>query len=175
MKFFSSACSAIILTAIICLGCSKQQAEWKLFISQAGGYSALFPGQPKERVMNERLKVVHIATYEEDNKRAAYMVVYADIGEQSPKKDVDKYYDDARNGIIAKSGNRLLTEKAVELGGISGREMEVSAEKGANFCVVRVFLVKDRLYQAIVVEPTENRASSNILYFLNSFQLSDAK
>lgn len=174
MKRFSPLCFAAIMTTVICWGCSKQNVGWNKFNSQEGEFSVLFPGQPKEGVENAYLKVLHTVVYEED-KRIAYMVFYSDVGKQLLKDGADKFYDNARSGIIATSGNILLSEKAITLGEISGREMEVKVNNDEYFSVVRVFLSNDRLYQVIVTVPKENRDSTNILYFLSSFRLSAAK
>lgn len=142
--------------------------NWKMFTSQEGNFSALFPGEPKEKTQNELVFKMHSFVF--STKKVAYYVSYTDFPEKLRVSPTDKFYDNARNGSLGKDG-KLLQEKSITIEGFPGREIQVDKNKGEAFVVDRYFLVANRMYQVMAVVPKQDQSSTNISYFLDSFSL----
>jgi hypothetical protein len=142
--------------------------SWKLFTCQEGNFSALFPGEPKEKTQNELIFKVHSFGFEK--RKTAYLVIYIDYPEKLHVSPTEQTFDGARNGALGKDG-KLLQEKSITIEGFPGREIQVEKKGGEVFVVDRYFLVANRLYQVMAVVPKQDRSSTNIPYFLDSFSL----
>jgi hypothetical protein len=127
-----------------------------------------------EKTENSNLRVLH-KFYFKVNETTVYIVTYGDVPEQQIEKGTEKIYEDVRNAVAGDSYNKLLREKTVTIDGISGREIEIDGNNGEFFSMDRFLVTKGRLYQVLAIAPKPDQSSTNILYFLNSFKLSDKK
>jgi hypothetical protein len=67
-------------------------------------------------------------------------------------------------------GVRLVARRAISLGVNPGREITVESSDGL-ICKDRFYVVNRRLYQVIAALPKEDRSSSQMTRFLDSFRL----
>ena len=101
-----------------------------------------------------------------------YGVSYSDYSESLVKQtSTEKMLDSGRDGALANTQSKLLSESAISLDGYPGREITASSPDGKFTARVRVYLVNSRLYQTIVVIPNEVASSPDVLRFLDSFHL----
>ncbi len=148
---------------------SPQTYNWQMVASQDGNFNALFPGKPEELTRNELFLKVHGLACEMRDK-SAYSILYTDYPQKLHISPTDKFFDGARNGALGKEG-KLLQEKSISIEEYQGREIQLEKGGGKEFIVDRYFLAGNRLYQVMVVLPTEDQSSTNIPFFLNSFKL----
>ena len=171
----ASAVAAYVLIAIFFLSLFNQQGgidnlnSWKTFTSQEGNFSVLFPSAPKEATQSKLFLQVHSFVCDA-NRKTSLLVSYTDFPKQLHVSPTDKLYDDARNGGLGKDG-KLLQEKPITVEGFPGREIQAEKNDGKAFLIDRYFLAANRMYQIAVVVPKQDQASTNIVYFLDSFSL----
>lgn len=171
----ASAVAAYLVIAIFFLSLFNQQGgidnlnNWKTFTSQEGNFSVLFPSEPKEVTQSKLFLQVHSFVCDA-NRKTSLLVSYTDFPEKLHVSATDKLYDDARNGGLGKDG-KLLQEKPITVEGFPGREIQAEKNGGKAFIIDRYFLAANRMYQVAVVVPKQDRASTNISYFLDSFSL----
>lgn len=147
-------------------------AKWQEFSTQAGGFSVSLPGKPKQET--EAIQQSGAGTLNNffvELQYGAYGVSYADfpnIPSQLDAKQVDDLLNSVRDGVVGK--NKLLKERNITLNGYIGREIEFGSA-GLNY-KIRIYLVKQRLYQQIAVLASPKLvANSDTDRFFNSFKL----
>jgi hypothetical protein len=162
-----------VTVTIVVLGLASVAAadEWKLFNSTAGRYSASFPGTPKE--VTQRVDAgaggidATIASLEGPN--AFYAISFNDYPKEVlAKQTPDQLLDKAQKGAVDKVKGKLVSQKKVAANGYPGRELEIAAP-GELEIHERVYLVKSRLYQILVVSPKGKGSAEDTKKFLDSF------
>jgi len=102
-------------------------------------------------------------------------VGYSDYPEEMVKEsDPEKILDGSRDGAVRNANGKLVLENKISLDGNPGRELVIDAKgKGGQDATMkaRVFLVKNRLYQVMVVAPKGQVSGAEIDDFLKSFKL----
>jgi hypothetical protein len=147
---------------------SVRAYDWNTVTSQEGNFSALFPGKTEEVTRNQLFLKVHGLACEMRN--SAYSVLYIDYPQRLHISPTAQFFEGARNGALGKGG-KLLQERPISIEGYEGREIQVEQGSSKAFIIDRYFLAGNRLYQVMVVVPSENQSSTNIPFFLNSFSL----
>ncbi len=103
---------------------------------------------------------------EENGGNVAYMVMYNDYRADQANGDPQTVLANTRDGAV--SGKTLLSDMAISLNGVPGREFTAKDDKW-NY-TVRQFISGKRLYQLIIVSNPDNPATQ-ISDFLNSFKI----
>jgi hypothetical protein len=148
--------------------------EWKEFVSKTGRCAVTMAGTPTEtkQTFDTDAGPVEATLYmlEADNGFVAYLMGFNDFpAELVAKSDPQTMLDGARDGAVRNVGGKLIEEKKISIEGHPGRYLKVSAED--NLVFARVYLVKNRLYQALVVFPTKTLRQGDVDKFLTSFRL----
>src|SRR5580704_7387501 len=154
---------------------SPAQAEWKTFSPGVGTFSVQMPGTPTEfkKSVETPGGPVEVLIYElaVPATEGKFVVSYFDIPEASAKPGTeDKRLDNARDGAVASSKGKLKREKSLLLDTYPGREVTIEIE-GKGLVVLRLYAVKNRLYQIMAVGPTDLVTSQDAQKFLTSFRL----
>ncbi len=183
MKIFSLTFLITVTAIIFCQGCSKQNAEntgnnWETFTSEEGGFNVYFPGLPEEEIKDTKPFPAHLFIFKA-NETNSYIVIYSDVPKQPDPRGPDKVFEDARDAIMGRDA-KPLQEISITNHGYAGREIEwepkyKDGKYGEAFAVARFFVTKNHFYEVMVGVPTQDRFSTNIWYFLNSFKLLDTK
>jgi hypothetical protein len=145
-------------------------AYWKTFVPAKGGFSVSVPSVPMEAAQADGVAYgVEVGTM-------ALAVVYNDytaakVEQQKP----DALLNAARDALLLEERgkkSRLLGEGKVTQSGSEGKEFRAVTSEGI-LLRVRLFLVKQRLYQLIVAMPSKSEKGyeKQTLKFLDSFQL----
>ena len=97
-------------------------------------------------------------------------------GEAKPtvaRADREKRYDAAVKTVVDRAKGMLRTQKSVEAGDVSGREIVVQVPKGNSFTMMRqqFFLTDTRFYQLIYNGPAGTETSPEVDAFFSSFQI----
>ena len=165
---------AILVSAIAVA--RAQDAEWKPFTSDKGRFTATFPGKPMEQFQSVKLpggKSVEVVLYVLELKKGegSLAVGFTDYPAEVFKTGTDdKRLEHARDGAVLSAKGKLRSEKKITLGSAAGRELLIESETRGNVRT-RLFAVKNRLYQAMVVGPKKLVDSKEASKFLDSFQI----
>jgi hypothetical protein len=155
------------------------QGEWKTFSPDAGHFAVQMPGTPTEfkKTVEAPGGAVEVLVYElaVPGTEGKFAVSYFDIPEASAKPGTeDKRLDNARDGAIASSKGKLKREKSLLLDTYPGREITIEIE-GKGLVAVRLYVVRNRLYQVMAVGPSDLVTSQDAQKFLGSFRLASQK
>jgi hypothetical protein len=141
-------------------------ADLKEFTSKEGGFTIMMPGTPKE------MKVSGQTMFLIDQGTKGYLVSYLDnaaLGNAAADV-VKKSLENGRDAAVASFKGKLLSTKEVKLGDYPGLEFQIEAPK-LGIYRSRIYQVKDRLYQVVVMGPTDAATSKLADRFLDSFKL----
>lgn len=102
----------------------------------------------------------------------AYFVAISDYpaGSVTPAK-VDAVYAGAINGAAANAKGSIRSVTPYALGKTTGREALIDVPTDKMAIRMRIFLVGDRMYQALFAAPAGQESGADGLKFLNSFKL----
>jgi hypothetical protein len=164
-----------LLSLLLLLAPASGFAEesWKDHRSDECRCSAQFPGTPtaknqtipsKDGPLESKMIMLEVPS------SAFYAVAYVDY----PKDAVaaskpDELLNGARDGAVGKVKGSLKSETKISMNGFPGRELNIDAPKDLAL-IARIFLVKERLYQTIVVMPKARIDAAENRKFLDSFK-----
>ncbi len=158
--------------AIMLLGAATASAqEWKEHRSDDCRCSALFPGTPQAQTqrMPSNFGPLESKMIMLDIKNVAfYGVAYVDYPKDATSKPQETL-NAARDGAVSKVKGTLKSENKITMNGYPGRELRIDAP-GEAVLLARIYLVKERLYQTIVVTKVAQVDSPENKKFLESFK-----
>jgi hypothetical protein len=149
-------------------------APWKVLTSKDGDFAAAFPGSPIEK--KQRVKTatgeLEVAVFVLERKDDSIFVVsYSDMPLSEVKTGTEeKRLDFAREGAVSNARGKLRSEKKIDMDGFPGRELVIETEKDIVIRM-RVFAVRQRLYQAMAMGPGRFYQSKDAGTFLDSLRL----
>jgi hypothetical protein len=150
----------------------------KEFTSQAGSFSVMTPAPLTENIQNADLPqvgtiAIHMFTGTQGSK--AYFVSYADFPEEFVgRADTERLLDGSRQGQVSNINGRLVMESKISLSGNPGRDLVIDAKasNGQDATIKsRIYLVRNRLYQVMVVAPKGQVSNDEMMKYLESFKL----
>jgi len=107
----------------------------------------------------------------EGKNDSAFVLSYSDLPAAEVKAgEEDQRLDNAREGAVDKARGKLRSEKKIELDKFPGRELVIETEKDVVIRM-RIYAVKQRLYQAMALGPGGFAQSKDASLFLDSFKL----
>jgi hypothetical protein len=168
----------ILTCCLLLLPVAAQPAgkvDWKPFSPKDGAFTTLFPAPPEEHTkpINTPQGMLDLVYYEAEmpGRDGKLLVGFTEFAASSIKAgSEDKRLDHARDGAVASTKGKLLREKSLLLDNYPGRELEIEIEGKARV-VLRLYAVKNRLYQVVVAGSPEFVASPDALKFLTSFKI----
>ncbi len=149
----------------------------KLFTSEAGGFSIATPGEMRETTQDVPTAAgnIKISLYQTTLGENAFVAGYSDFPAAVLKQtSTDKMLDGARDGAARNVNGTVVSDTKITLDGSPGREIVIhgKAPSGQEATAkVRYYLVKNRLYQIMVVTPKGNGGAAGTDDFLQSFKL----
>lgn len=164
---------AVLLLGValfLCTGCGK--IGWREYDSPNGGYAAEFPGTPTIKTQGVPTPLGEISTNITvvETRDWAYSVIHADmpaIVETAPPKAV---LEGAKQGI---GGKGIKITKSQEMTLFGKPALELFGQDDQNRRMrVRLFLVKNRMYQIIIAAGSDNLLTdADAERFFASFKL----
>jgi uncharacterized caspase-like protein len=142
------------------------------YTSTEGRFTVTFPGgSPKLDTQTVNLKGGGTSTLYEfwtelENNNVSYMMMYNDYSAEYVKGDPQATLATTRDGAV--NGKKLLSDMAISLNGVPGREF--TAKDDTWNYTVRQFLHGKRLYQLIIVSSDAHPATQTSA-FLDSFRI----
>lgn len=165
---------AIVWSAVFALGQTDTlPAPWKTHVSKEGGFSVAFPGTPNEskQKVKSQGQTVEVRLLVVDSMEGTYVVGYSEAPDGTSKAGTEeKRLDNARDGAVQSARGKLLSEKRIAFDGYSGRELLILTDN-ANTLRIRIFAIRNKLYQAMAVGSRLFTASREANQFLDSFKL----
>ena len=157
----------VMVLASVAPACAQQP-----YTSTDGRFSVQFPaGEVKQDTQSVTLKGSDTSTLYEfwvelADGNVSYMVMYNDYPAAYANDSADAVLARTRDG--ATKGKTLLSDMAINLNGVPGREFTSKDDKWSF--TVRQFLKGKRLYQLIIVSNPDHPAPQTS-DFLNSFKI----
>jgi hypothetical protein len=173
----------IVITITLIMGFIAPN-EWYLLESKICGYTVKFPQMPKKSIQEVDSEIgklkMEILMYDDalnggkdDNK--LYLVSYTEYPISKVNADnkqmLPGFYRKAIDGAVNNYHGKLLSEKAIELKGYSGREIVISFEEDKIIANMRLFLVKNKMYTLETMTEANKSSNLSINRFMNSFDL----
>lgn len=149
-------------------------AKWKVVPSKEGRFRVAMPNTPTQtkktvKTATGELTVTILAA--EGRNDSLFVVSYSDIPEADLKQgSLAKRLAQARDGAVSNVGGKLREEKTIALDGHPGRQIVIEKD-GSVIAKMRIFLVKRRLYQVMVLGSASVFSSKEVEMFLDSFRL----
>jgi TonB family protein len=131
--------------------------DWKEFTSAEGAFSIILPGTPLAKVNELQTSVGKLNSHAFLLKlqEAYYHISYLDYPVYSEDDEfVKRTLDAGRDGMTRSRRTEILSERAVVLGNISGREFSMLQDR-YSYGIVRSFVVHGRLYQVAILVPLD--------------------
>jgi hypothetical protein len=151
--------------------------EMKAFSSKEGGFTVLLPGKPapvQQTVKSPAGEMtVHAFVTLVDGGKGTFTVTYNDLPAAPGANEVEQILEFAgKMGAAQVPGAKLTDQKKIEVDGHPGRQydMDLGAQGQMR---MRVFIVKQRMYQTIAFGTKERLASKDAEKFFESFKLTD--
>lgn len=163
-----------LLLIISLMACGSKPQEFK---SGPGRFTVMTPTPLKETTQDLESEGSKIKLYlfsgQEGN--TGYFVSYCDYPPElaTPEK-AEQMLSGARNGAVSNAQGKLASEDRINLGDYPGRELVINAVGPQELAVTikgRLFMVKNRLYQIMVVSPRGQIGAAATDAFLQSFKI----
>lgn len=172
--FFLLFCAGLLISSSEVSAQKKAKDTWKEFVSEEGGFKVKMPVLPTRSVSKVEMAFgkADVTQFRVITKTAGYIVGFVDFPSAIPdEEEIRMRYDLARDGLIEKRADKLISEKDVSLNDFKGRELVIHSAQLSQ--TVRMFIINQRMFTLIAVTPFAQRAAnqSSINKFLNSFEL----
>jgi hypothetical protein len=165
---------AFILPVIGVATIASESLSWKTFASPGGDFSVSAPGQFKQestKLTDPFGHIIHHQRYFVTVSPLHYEVDRFDYETGTVTADsIESRLDQARDGALARSGGRILSESPLSLGEYKGRDERMQTKDG-HIAFVRMYLVADHLYVVAAYTYPVHQSDLSITRFLDSFQL----
>jgi hypothetical protein len=149
---------------LVAAGCG---VPWTEYRSADGGFTVVMPGTPKVQSHDEKTPqgkiTINAAVVERPN--AAFVAAWADLPPKIPL-DLDQRLD----AVAARYKGEITKKREIEVAGQPGLAFVMDTKKPAGQAVGRIFQVKDRIYQLLVVG-SRVEGSSEAERFFDTFKL----
>lgn len=169
-------CWTLALPLLLGAGQDDLPAGWKTVAPKGAGFSVAMPAAPtekKQKVPTATGTLEVVMQVADGRNDSLFVVSYCDFpGPELKKAEVDKRLDQARDGALASARGKKRSEEPIKLGGHAGREIVIEKD-GEVVVKMRIFLVKNRLYQVMVLGNGPVFASKDVGVFLDSFRLNE--
>lgn len=147
---------------------STNQANWKKFSSETGGFSVLMPGTPTEDTQTD--KTDDGETFDQhfftlSQPQGDYLVAYSDFTEEEVRVlGADKILE-AMSTELQGDATQVLSQSTISLQGHPGRVFKYKDSDG-SINNTQMFLVKGRLFLL-----SARASDANVKRFFDSFSL----
>jgi hypothetical protein len=142
------------------------------YTSEAGRYSAQFPGTPTESTSDVSLGASGTTTLYQslvDQGSVSYLVAYCDYPAGFLESDPQTALAGFRDNLVKAEKGTLTSDDAIDLNGVPGRAFVITSSDGSTYSV-HDFLSGQRLYQVVVTAGSGSTAPGAD-DFLNSFRI----
>lgn len=147
--------------------------DWKDFTSAECKCSAQFPGMPQQRTQPHQSKYGALESKMillDVPGTAFFALAFIDYPKEAEaSRKPDEMLADIRDTAVGNVKGKLTSETKITMNGYPGRELRIDSP-GNMSLHARFYLVKDRIYQSLVVVPKAREGSGDAKKFLDSFK-----
>ena len=154
---------------------SNQAARWKTFVSDDKAFTVHFPTEPNREsdIVNAPSGKVELIQYISKHKDILYAVMYGDYTSNAfVGMTSEQLLDNGRDGAVENVQGKLLSEVIISKANYPGREITIKVEPNLVL-TAQIILKENRLYQLMVVTPSDKLFTSQRREFFNSFEILD--
>ncbi|WP_019501283.1 hypothetical protein [Pseudanabaena sp. PCC 6802] len=151
-------------------------ANWHSYTSEAGKYSAAFPGKPSERTQDlpspKGLVKQYLTLFGNDD--GAFFVAYNDVPKEVGQQDPQTVLAEAVRLSNQQLKGKIKEDNVTDLDGFPCRSFVFEDVKVSGIDAIatgRTCLIKDRLYQQLVLGNKSKISGTDIEQFIQSFKL----
>ncbi len=152
--------------------------SWKVFSSDEGKFSVLFPGLPKTTNILSSFSTENVEShvfYVNANVQNSFAVSYEDspvFAKMAKLQNPQQFLEKAQAITVLNEFGKVVYQREMEFGDYPVREFEYAAGGKANYSArIREILVGERIYQIYVVFLTANPHTEDRDIFFNSLRL----
>lgn len=142
---------------------------WFEYKSKEFLFDAIFPAKPED-VFDDEVK--DLKFFQASTRKATYGVIIKTIPNLLSQNSEDKVYDDLFEQLFNSEATKIITERRVRIGDLSGKEMFFEKDNLKVFS--RLYINKSKLYIiSINIDKKDYKMSFDkwFLKFLDSFNL----
>jgi hypothetical protein len=151
-------------------------ANWHSYTSEAGKYSAAFPGKPSERTQDlpspKGVVKQYLTLFGNDD--GAFFVAYNDVPKDVAQQDPQSLLSEAVKLSNQQLKGRIKEDNATELNGFPCRSFvfeDVQVSGVDAIAKGRTCLIENRLFQQLVLGNKSKISDTDIEQFIQSFKL----
>lgn len=152
---------------------ASNQTTWNKFVSPDNRFSVLFPTPPNREsdIVNTPHGKAELVQYMSKSGDILYAVMHGDYPAKGlVGKTTEELLNNARDGAKENVQGKILCETIIFKGGYSGREITMKVQPNLVL-TAQVFLKGNRIYQVMVVAPSEKLFVSHRRQFFESFEI----
>jgi hypothetical protein len=167
--------AGLIAALLLAAQADAEPDEWKTFTWEMGKCSVLLPGVPKLQRQTTKLpdgSSLDIYMQLVDKGNRAYILSYLDAPALAAASEeaIQKALDNGRDQAAANLRGKVVGDLKCKLGQFPGRELLIEVPQFGLYNA-RMYLVRGRLYQIVVLGPHEVAVSLESTRYLESFKL----
>jgi hypothetical protein len=153
-------------------------ANWHSYTTEAGKYSAAFPGKPLERTQDLPSPKGVVRQYLTlfGNDDGAFFVAYNDVPKEVGQQDPQSLLSEAVKLSNQQLKGKIKEDNVTELDGFPCRTFvfeDVRVSGVEAIAKGRTCLIKERLYQQLVLGNKSKISNTDIEQFIQSFKLAN--
>jgi hypothetical protein len=148
-----------------------QRLGWQTYTMEDGSFTAAFPGVPEVETQETGYNVIY------RDKGFTYTVLITHLPDGSASDfNADQKLDELQQALIP-PGGQVIDLADITLDKYAGRELHIRTTDAllSPFIEARLYVMGNRIYQAIVYDANRAPLSPYSSVFLDSFQLLEAK
>jgi hypothetical protein len=149
---------------------------WSRYASTELGFAVMAPGEPATRSAPAKSEVGMLELIEEvfpgGRDDATLAVLHADYPKEAIRGGIDRFLEEARDGLVASLGARLARSEAIALGQRPGLELEleIPGQAGPVVVLARTLVTESRLFVVLALGRA-GRPRDDARRFVSSFEL----
>ena len=169
--------SLMLVCSILLAACGAASPSWQDFSSDAGKFTVSMPATPKEtsQSVDTAAGKIDLHLFTAQVGTSAYLVSYSDYpADMMSQADPAKVLDGAMNGAVTNVSGTILSSQDVTLDGNPGKDFTADGKitkPGDGSVRGRIYLVKNRLYQIIIVGLKDQIPAADADKYMQSFKL----
>ncbi|MCL5275564.1 MAG: hypothetical protein M1434_12605 [Chloroflexi bacterium] len=169
--------SLVLVCAFLLVACGGAAPSWQDFSSDKGKFTVTMPATPKEssQSVDTAAGKIDLYLYTAQVGTSAYLVSFSDYpADMMSQADPAKVLDGAMNGAVTNISGTILSSQDITLSGNPGKDFSAEGKiknPGDGSVRGRIYLVKNRLYQIIVVGMKDQIPTADADKYLQSFKL----
>jgi hypothetical protein len=168
----------LLLTFVSACVLQEGKADWAKLSAPSLGLVAEFPVAPQVRKLTDKGpddKEVKITIHRANQGGRSYIIAVSAFSDEYMKQPVERIFDNARDGSIARSGGELDSERKIKIGKYPARETIVKAQN-AGYVRAWVTVAHNQQYSVMIAGKMKDDVTNDAAErFLKAFKITALK